>query len=157
MQTVLLTRGGVGHHVEFWDIYNPVMIDNWSRTLLAVELTYFLAVCTGKLAILTIYTRNFPSRPMLDITYTLMGIVVATWFGTSMAAIFQSVPVGCQWDQSATSCKSIDMLSFFRYCSLPNIITDILVLFLPMPKIWRLRLSRSDKFGLTAVFLTGSM
>ena len=133
------------------------MIENWAKAILAVELTYFLAVCTSKLAILAIYVRNFPSKPMLYVTYTVVAIVVAAWFGSTVTAIFQSIPVGCQWNPNAKTCHSINILAYFRYISIPTILTDIVMLFLPIPAIWQLKLSRSQKFAVTGVFLTGSM
>lgn len=156
---VLVIHGGVGYHIEYWEIHDPYIIFNWSKIVFALQLVYMLAVCTGKLAVLAIYARNFPSKQMLSITYVLAGIVIATWLGCSMATIFESVPVGCQWDVNATTstCVSIDILAFFRYMSVPTILTDVAILILPIPKIWQLTLSRSEKIGLTGVFLTGSV
>ena len=152
-----MNSGGVGYHVEYWEIHDPNMINTWAKVILAVELTYFLAVCTSKLTILAMYVRNFPSKPILYVTYTLIGIVVGAWFGSTMTAIFQSTPVGCQWDPNAPSCYSIDILAYFRYVSLPTILTDVAMLFLPMPMVWGLNLRRSQKLAVTGVFLTGSM
>ena len=157
---VLVTDGHVGWHVEHFILQDPdpTFIFDWAKILFVVEITYILAVCLGKLTILAIYSRIFTSKLMLYTTYALMGIVIAAWFGSTIADIFQSIPVGCQWDPSAVeNCKSFDILSYFRYLSLPSIITDIVMLVLPMPMIWQLRLSRSQKIGLTGVFLTGSM
>ena len=154
----LVTDGGVGYHVERWVVYDPMKIFDWAKVLFVVELTYLLSVCMGKLTILAIYARIFTSKGMLYTTYTLAGVVIASWFGSSIACILQYLPVGCQWDPNATGyCRSFDILAFFRYLSLPNIITDVFMLVLPMPMIWQLKLSRSQKFGLTGVFLTGSM
>ena len=157
---VLITNGNVGWHVEHFILAdpNPNFIFEWAKILFTVEITYILAVCLGKLAILLIYARVFTSKPMLYTTYSLMGIVVAAWFGSSIADILQSLPVGCQWDPNAVeNCHSFDILAYFRYLSLPSIITDIVMLVLPIPMIWRLKISRSKKIGLAGVFLTGSM
>ena len=48
------------------------------------------------------------------------------------------MPPGCQWDPSA-ECHPIDIQTFIRYVSLPNIMTDMVLLFLPTPKIWGLQ------------------
>lgn len=38
-----------------------------------------------------------------------------------------------------------------------NIATDVLILVLPIPQVWQLRLSTSKRVGLTFVFLLGSL
>ena len=158
--TVLVTNGHVGWHVEHFILADPDpnFIFDWAKILFSVELIYILAVCLGKLTILAIYARIFTSKPMLYTTYALVGIILAAWFGSTIAGILQSLPVGCQWDPSAEeNCHSFDILSYFRYLSLPSLLTDVVMLVLPLPMIWRLKLPRSQKVGLTGVFLTGSM
>ena len=154
----LITQGGVGKHIEYWEINDPLVIFSWAKVLFVVELTYLLAVALGKLTILAIYLRIFNSKPMLYTTYIIIGIVAASWFGSTIAGIFQSLPVGCQWDPTAgANCHSFDILAFFRYLSIPNIVTDVVMLVLPLPMVWRLKLPHTQKIGLTCVFLTGSM
>lgn len=41
--------------------------------------------------------------------------------------------------------------------SVPNIVTDLIMLLLPMPVIWRLKLPTKQKIALTGVFLLGSL
>ena len=38
-----------------------------------------------------------------------------------------------------------------------NVITDIVILILPLPILWRLQLSQGRKFQLMGIFLTGSL
>jgi hypothetical protein len=45
----------------------------------------------------------------------------------------------------------------FRYGSIPNIVTDVMMLILPMPLIWSLHVSPKVKIGLLVTFLLGSM
>ena len=45
----------------------------------------------------------------------------------------------------------------YKYWSVPNIVTDVVMLILPMPVIWRLKISRAQKAGLTVTFLLGSV
>jgi hypothetical protein len=45
----------------------------------------------------------------------------------------------------------------FRYGSIPNIVTDVVMLILPMPLIWGLHVSTKVKIGLLVTFLLGSM
>ena len=51
----------------------------------------------------------------------------------------------------------MDVASFYVYCSIPNIITDVVILLLPLPMIFTLHISQSQKLGLSMVFLLGTM
>lgn len=41
--------------------------------------------------------------------------------------------------------------------SAPNIATDLIVLSLPMPLVWRLKIPKKQKIALACVFLLGSL
>jgi hypothetical protein len=45
----------------------------------------------------------------------------------------------------------------YTWFSIPNLVTDVAMLALPLPAIWTLKMSRGQKVGLTLTFLTGSM
>ena len=46
---------------------------------------------------------------------------------------------------------------FFNGNSIPNIITDALLLVLPIPFVWQLQLPRAQKVALTSIFIVGIM
>lgn len=45
----------------------------------------------------------------------------------------------------------------FRYGSLPNIATDVAMLIIPLPTIWKLQVSRLTRIGLFLTFALSSM
>lgn len=49
----------------------------------------------------------------------------------------------------------VDPLKFFYGNAIPTIVTDLMMLTLPVPYIWRLQLPRIQKFALGCVFLVG--
>ena len=129
---VLVTNGGVGRHAQYWAIMNPAVLYDWARILFVVELMYILAVCLSKLTILAIYTRVFTSQTTkfsLYTTYALIILVIGAWFGSTIASVFQCRSVGCQWS-GAPDCECFDILAYFRYLSLPNIVTDAVMVIL---------------------------
>ena len=154
---MLVPVGGAGRHVEFWLINDPSKIEKWAKVLLATETLYIVAVTLSKLAILGIYARILTSRRLLNITYGLAAIVVAAGLGSTLATIFQCIPIAFQWDKSIEGGQCFDIPSFFRYNNLPNIITDVVMLVLPWPMVWSLKLPRTQKIGVASVFLTGGL
>ena len=74
-----------------------------------------------------------------------------------VAGLTICTPLDYLWDKSIARGHCINVAAFYRYAPMPNIFTDLAMLLLPLPLIWRLQTSRSTKIGLTFTFLTGSM
>ncbi|KAF6229653.1 hypothetical protein HO173_011299 [Letharia columbiana] len=73
-----------------------------------------------------------------------------------------SLSLGCQplaffWDLIIPGGHCIDINAFFRWFSLPNILTDVAMLVPPQALVWTLKVTRHQKIGLTLTFLTGSV
>ncbi|KAF2791122.1 hypothetical protein K505DRAFT_190733, partial [Melanomma pulvis-pyrius CBS 109.77] len=47
-----------------------------------------------------------------------------------------------------------DLLAAYRYFSIPNILTDIAILLLPVSTVWNLQVSKLQKVGIFFTFLT---
>ena len=149
--------GGAGRHAAYWDITNPSMIGTWAKLIYVVEMTYFLAVCLSKVAILALYLRIFRNKLELVTTYVLVGVVVTTWLSETIAACLQCLPFEYQWDKIIPGGHCFNQQDYYRYVSVPNFVTDVVMLILPLHMVWMLNTSRMQKVGLTFVFLTGSM
>lgn len=73
-----------------------------------------------------------------------------------MADIFQCVPINAFWDRKiAKTAKCMDTVTFSIGTGVSNLATDIVVLCLPMPMVWSIRTTRTQKITLTGVFLLG--
>ena len=133
------------------------MIEQWAKWIFAVEMGYLVAVCVSKLAILSIFLRVFTDRWTRVVTYTLFGTVIAAWIAETISGTLQCIPFKFQWDKTITGGHCFNIVSYYQYLSIPNILTDIIMLVLPQPSIWRLHTTRIQKVGLGVVFLAGSI
>lgn len=87
-----------------------------------------------------------------------MGVVTALWWVIcQFIVIFECSPIHYFWDRMPIGGQCIDVQRFFTGQSVVNIITDAVLLALPLPLIWRLQLPLGQKLGLSAVFLLGSL
>ena len=136
---------------------NPSLITAWAKILLADTTLYFIGVVPSKLAILALYRRLFTLKPYLIAVYVLAGLIVAASVANIITTLLQCQPIAFNWDKTIEGGHCIDINSFFRWCSIPNIVTDMAMLILPMPVIWQLHTSKNVKIGLTLTFLTGAM
>lgn len=84
-----------------------------------------------------------------------MFVTGGLWLASAFVITFQCAPVAYAWDKGIEGGTCINQLDFFRYVAVPNILTDVCMLVLPLPEIWNLQLSRLQKVGLTAIFLSG--
>lgn len=74
-----------------------------------------------------------------------------------MIGILICKPIKYNWDKTIPGGHCGDLNGIFRWTSLPNLITDIAMLILPLPMIWKLHTGLSQKIGLSPTFVTGSM
>ena len=132
-------------------------METWGKVIFAVEILYSLAVALPKLSILALYLRIFTDKRYRISTWVLAAIISGTAVAVSLTAIFQCSPVLYAWDKSIPGGSCINVAAFYVYCSVPNVITDIAVLLLPLPMIFKLHANQSQKVGLSIVFLLGAM
>ena len=52
-------------------------------------------------------------------------------------------------------CNNIE--AHFIYASIPNIVTDVAMILLPIPVVWNLHVPRHVKLGLVMTFLVAGM
>lgn len=137
----------------------PSKIVVWGKFLVAIEFIYLVGVNVPKLAILALYYRLFPTKSVRIVIVLLGGILVSLTISTVATAIVACRPFSANWEPptSKSGGVCIDKEAFFIWSSLPNIITDVCMLLLPMRVIWKLHTSPRLKVGLTITFAAGSL
>ena len=116
-----------------------------------------MAVTLPELAILSMYLRIVTTKPYRRSVYVLGIILIMNFVVGGLTGILGCQPLAFFWDPTIPGGHCIDINSFFRWISLPNIVTDVAMLVLPQPLIWTPKVTRHQKIGLTLTFLTGSV
>ena len=83
-----------------------------------------------------------------------MALVIMWEIGTEFAIIFQCVPVHKLWHPEIPG-KCIDQYKFFIGQATPNIVTDALLLVLPLWPVSKLQMPRTQKIIVSCIFLLG--
>jgi hypothetical protein len=118
---------------------------------------YKITVGLNKIAIILLYLRIFITRSFRIAAAFVALPIVALWtIATVGATIGQCVPIQGAWDKS-TKATCINSDVFWVAYAVGNIITDVMVLVLPIPSILSLKLNVRDKVLLCAIFLLGSL
>ncbi|KAL8898239.1 MAG: hypothetical protein Q9207_006803 [Kuettlingeria erythrocarpa] len=154
---VMVGVGGVGHHLDAVLMFHPHQVVGWAKCIYALEIIYLPAVALPKLSILSLYFRLFPNQLFRAMTLFLVVVMLLNWLAFIFASTFKCSPVAYQWDKSIQGGHCFDVLLYYRLVNVPNIVTDIAMLILPMPMVWKLHTSRPRKVGLTICFLAGSV
>lgn len=114
-------------------------------------------MCT-KTSLLLLYLRVFWVHEYVRVScYATLGIVVLWSVASILATMFQCIPVQAAWDEAITSKVCINSNAQWYQYGIINIITDVMILSLPVREVLRLHTSKSEKYGLLVTFLVGSM
>lgn len=156
--TVGVRLCGIGRHLDVLIELEPRLLARWAKWAYATEQVYCVSVAFPKLSILASYLRVFTEKPYRVAVYVIGLITSLNAIVGVIVSLAACRPFSARWhsDGSGLS-KCIDFGLYYRWIGFPNIITDVAILLLPLPVIWTLQISRNQKYGLSLVFLTGSM
>ncbi|KAL8770166.1 MAG: hypothetical protein Q9209_004008 [Squamulea sp. 1 TL-2023] len=129
------------------------------RIQYAYEFFWSAAMACIKLSILLFYRRLFPRENTsarwrichLALCIASMALGVVSLFGVA----FQCTPVAYLWDRTIPGGHCINFTALARFTNIANMVTDILILIMPIPIVWNLHLDRSKKIGVCGLFLLG--
>ena len=117
------------------------------------EIVYTTALTLPKYSILLFYSRIFKTRGFTIALWTVGTLVTLEYIAVVLVEIFQCIPVHALWDFGPGRC--INLKGFFIGTGVLNTITDAIILVLPLPLIWTLRIDRTQRLALSGVFLLG--
>ncbi|KAJ5101296.1 hypothetical protein NUU61_003518 [Penicillium alfredii] len=147
--------GGVGHHLDALKKEEPQLVPQYFKYLLVVSTYYYSTVAIPKLAVLALYGRLWTVNPYRTIILILAAIIILTAVVSGIMCLNMCQPFEFNWDQSIPGGHCLDKQAFFTWASLPNILTDLVMLVLPVPVVWNLNTSMKVKLGLIFTFATG--
>lgn len=88
--------------------------------------------------------------------WVALAIVVGWSIAATALTIFQCVPIPASWDKSVDA-QCIDKDAFWIAYAILNVVTDVLVLALPIPQVFKLQLKLREKLLLSGIFLLGGL
>lgn len=139
---------------------DPSVIRTYLQLQTAVEFLYVVAVTCPKLTMLFLYLKVFSNtthKIMRRVTWGLIIIVILQWLAVGVIVWLAICrPFRFKWEKTIDG-KCGDLIASYRYFSIPNILTDILILMLPVSTIWRMQVSKVQKVGIFFTFITGGL
>ncbi|KAI5921776.1 hypothetical protein F4810DRAFT_676818 [Camillea tinctor] len=147
----LLVFGGLGHHADTVPSTNQYSIP---KILFCYEILHIIALNTAKLSALSFYIKLFANKTVETISKLVKGFIFVFMIGLLLWQFLFCRPLWrmFQWG-GLENCGDRKPL-YLTICSF-SIITDIVLLALPMPSIWALKMNRGTKFRLSVLFASG--
>ena len=122
----------------------------------AQQLSTTLTFGLTKLSVLLFYKRVFRGNTFNFAVWTMISIVGVWSVAFFFANLLQCYPIWLNWEASgaqATSCIQTNMMYLAQAWT--DVLTDMMILSLPIPCIWALQMPPRHKVGVTAIFLLG--
>ncbi|KAI9727186.1 MAG: hypothetical protein M1834_008494 [Cirrosporium novae-zelandiae] len=154
---IMVKTGGTGYHLAVVEKH-PRKLVNLQKCLYINEIMDMpFTITPAKLSILCFYLRIFFGQRFKFWVSVTGFMILGHGVGVLFAAIFQCSPIAYTWDKAIMDGTCFNQQAFYRYVSIPVIVTDVMIMILPLPFLWKLKVSTSQKIALTGVFILGSM
>lgn len=145
---------GLGKHAPAVPLDMAITFAKW---LFASQFVYVAVIAMIKTSVILMYLRIFPSKNFRVYAYILQGIVVAWAIAIAFTGLFQCTPIKKAWLGELVEGHCINVAASFIGNAVPNIITDIAILCLPVVQVWKLQMNPTQKISVCLVFLLGSL
>lgn len=104
------------------------------------------------------HSRSLRARPF--VLWVIDGFLVLNVIFYIILVLFQLLacrPLAHAWNPLVPGTCAPGKLSVHIISAAINVASDLIIVILPQPVIWRLELGRKRKWGLSAVFLLGAL
>ena len=148
------TRYGMGLHEE--DMPKGIVIEYY-RWIDIGSPFYMVSLLGYKMSILLVYLRVYGiNKKFRWAVYATMFITFAYLFSNFWTQLFGCHPFAKEFNKKLPGHCIDQIKSDYAYGSL-NVITDAIIFILPLPMLWKLKLNKKEKVGLTLLFMVGSL
>jgi len=151
--SLLGVRYGAGKHAILME--DPAA---GAKVLLAAEVIWGCAISTVKVSILLLYHRIFAlNNRAFTATLWIVGIFIIGYCTTqTFAALFQCIPIEANWTVGIRHhCVNSELGG--TIISAVNVLTDFVLLVLPMPILYKLQKPWAQKAQIMGMFLLGGL
>ncbi|KAI1912452.1 hypothetical protein LOZ39_005725 [Ophidiomyces ophidiicola] len=125
------------------------------KAIFITQVLYKVVICLTKVSILLLYIRVFSVAKYF--TWSCFGMIAFTIVSSVAyvcSTIWQCKPVSAFWTRSGQFTCISNHISWLSY-ALINIITDFIILLLPVHQVLRLQLKTRDKIAVIMIFMLG--
>ncbi|KAL4784110.1 hypothetical protein BJX76DRAFT_357312 [Aspergillus varians] len=147
---------GVGHHmVDIVQEYGTGPLMLFMKELIAIQILWAVGNSCVKLSLLSFYCRVF-SFPYFLLMAKATATFILLWaLAVILGGFLLCQPFAYTWDQTIPGGHCGNQVLSYQITGALNMATDLMVLTMPMPYLWKLEMRLSQKLPLIAVFAIG--
>ena len=110
-----------------------------------------------KISLLLLYIRIFGASYLFRrIAWGFVCLIAAIGTGNALVAIFPCRPTQAFYDVTVAG-TCIDDVQFYWATAILNVFTDIVILVLPIPMLWKINANLGKKLGISVLFIAGGL
>ncbi|KAL8704957.1 MAG: hypothetical protein Q9201_001903 [Fulgogasparrea decipioides] len=145
---------GWGEDISKFDL-EDAKFASW--IFIAIEIVWNAATICVRVSMLLLYMRIFPVRKFHLICWANVGFNGLVFMSIVLGTCLICTPITWSFDKSDPNGKCGDLQSFERYTAVMSLITDAIIVVLPMPMLWGLQMKMQKKVGISIVFGLGAI
>ncbi|KAI0554236.1 hypothetical protein F4679DRAFT_579845 [Xylaria curta] len=131
-------------------------VPGFSQVYVVAITGYALCVILTKISILCFYRRIFSPVKSLKYSSWALGIFIMAYnVALVLVTALQCIPLSALW--TGEPAKYINTLPPFTMLRVINVVTDVIILILPVRQVLKLYLSRIRRIQLSGIFLLGAL
>ena len=101
------------------------------------------------------YARVFRTVRVYRIAIWTVGLMCLAWgIALTFVALFTCTPIRKSWNSRVPG-HCLDRQANFLGAAIPNVLTDLIILILPVPMLWHVQTTLRRKISLFGIFAAG--
>ncbi|RDI88115.1 hypothetical protein Vi05172_g1899 [Venturia inaequalis] len=130
----------------------------YSRLILAAPLVYAPCCALTKITLCIFYSRLSPNVMFQWAVWGTIFACTGAYTGIFFSIIFACKPLAASWDPTLLpTAICVNRGAIYIATAVMGIVTDVVLIVIPIPTIWGLQMPTKQKIGLTAIFAVGSI
>lgn len=120
---------------------------------------YKVVLMFNKLSVVCLYYRIFAvsKKSFRVLCHVMNAWIVVSGLAFILATIFQCTPIAAFWDRSIVGFKCFKNEPWWISYATTQIVTDFVLLTMPVPRVLKLSMGRAEKLGIVLIFGTGGL
>ncbi|KAJ5782859.1 hypothetical protein N7457_004633 [Penicillium paradoxum] len=154
---VVQTGVGYDHVTAIAEVYGPDPITKLLQLAIPMQFLWVLSLSCTKISILLLYLAIFPVTWVVRTVWVNIAVILTWTVGTILAGCLICRPFAYNWDQTIPGGSCGNQVTSFTVTGVINVVTDVVVLVIPMPLLYTLQLAIYKKVTLMIIFGLGTV
>ncbi|KAK2763129.1 hypothetical protein FQN54_009765 [Arachnomyces sp. PD_36] len=152
-----LIMGSLGGGVHIWEVPKENVIP-YNKSVYVTMVMYGPTAFLTKVSILLILTRVFePFKKAVISIYVFMALMLAYYIPAIIVKIRICMPIAYFWMGDAIEGSCLDQNSIILADAVMSVVSDLILLVLPIPLGWRLQIPTGKKMRVIGILAAGGL